>query len=169
MEFMWLIVIGTSIWVWVDAAQIGVKKEWSPGLFGLNPGGWFLTCLLFWIIGFPVYLVKRGDFKRIAAGELPPGDGVARNQVICPFCRSQIDQQAIVCRYCQRDLVQVKSNTPEAPVATIPATTRPCPFCRKTLALEKEGAQKCPSCQQHVFFYNGELLTSAQYQSKRKR
>lgn len=60
-----LIIIGTSIWVYFDAKSIGVKKGQIEGIANMGPVGWFFVCLLLWIIGFPVYLAKRGEFKRI--------------------------------------------------------------------------------------------------------
>lgn len=60
-----LIVLGTSIWVAVDASSIGVKKGQIKGIANMGPAGWFFVCLLLWIVGFPVYLSKRSEFKRI--------------------------------------------------------------------------------------------------------
>jgi hypothetical protein len=60
-----LIVIGTSIWVLFDASSIGVKKGQVKGLCDMDPTGWFVVCLLLWIVGFPAYLAKRAEFKRI--------------------------------------------------------------------------------------------------------
>jgi hypothetical protein len=62
---VWLIVIITSIWVLIDAKKIGVKKGQIKGLADIGPWGWFFVCLLLWIIGFPFYLLKRGELKRI--------------------------------------------------------------------------------------------------------
>jgi hypothetical protein len=63
--YIWLIVIGTSIWVFFDANKIGVKKGQLKGVCNMGPGGWLITCLFLWIIGFPVYLIKRPELKRI--------------------------------------------------------------------------------------------------------
>lgn len=60
-----LIVLGTSIWVLVDAKSIGVKKGQIKGMGNMGPWAWFFGCLLLWIIGFPFYLAKRGEFKRV--------------------------------------------------------------------------------------------------------
>lgn len=62
---VWLIIIGTSIWVLIDAKSIGVKKGQITGVANLGPWGWFFVCLLLWIVGFPFYLAKRGEYKRI--------------------------------------------------------------------------------------------------------
>lgn len=59
---MWLlyVVIGTTIWVGYDASANHIPvtegKEYS-----LNTGAvaWMLMCLLFWIVSFPYYLVRR--------------------------------------------------------------------------------------------------------------
>ena len=53
-----LVVVATSIWVGFDASSIGAKEAGSTG-----PFGWFLFCLLLWIIGFPLYLSQRSKIK----------------------------------------------------------------------------------------------------------
>lgn len=64
-SLIWLVVIGTSIWVLFDAKSIGVKKGQIKGMGDLGPWGWFFVCLLLWIIGFPFYLAKRAEYKKI--------------------------------------------------------------------------------------------------------
>jgi hypothetical protein len=59
-----LIVLATSVWVFVDARTMGVSKGQIKGFFNMGPTGWFLSCLLCWIVAFPAYLVKRGAYKR---------------------------------------------------------------------------------------------------------
>jgi hypothetical protein len=66
---MWIIVVGSAIWVLIDAKNIGVKKGLVPGLGNIGPWGWFFVTLLLWIIGFPMYLYYRNDFKRAVAAE----------------------------------------------------------------------------------------------------
>jgi hypothetical protein len=68
MDLFWIIVITTSVWVLIDAKTIGVKKGQIQGMGNLGPWGWFFACLLLWIIGFPFYLAKRSEFKRINSG-----------------------------------------------------------------------------------------------------
>ncbi len=62
---MLLIVIGTSLWVLYDAKKIGVKKGQIKGLANMGPWGWFFATLLIWIVGFPLYITKRGEFKKV--------------------------------------------------------------------------------------------------------
>ncbi len=61
-SFFLILVLGTSIWAYFDANSIGVKKGQLKGLADLSPVGWFFSCLLLWIIAFPLYLVKRTEY-----------------------------------------------------------------------------------------------------------
>ncbi len=85
-----LVVIGTSIWVAIDASNIGAHKGLVKGLGNMGPAGWFVCCLLIWIIGFPVYLAKRSEIKAAAAASnvsvpTPVNAGqVAQNSVASP-------------------------------------------------------------------------------------
>lgn len=63
------IVIVTSVWVLIDAKNIGIRKGQMAGLLNLGPWGWFICCLLLWIITFPCYLVKRIQYKKINGKE----------------------------------------------------------------------------------------------------
>jgi hypothetical protein len=87
---IWLVIIGTSIWVAIDASNIGAHKGLVKGLGNMGPAGWFVCCLLIWIIGFPVYLAKRSEIKAAAAASnvsvpTPVNAGqVAQNSVASP-------------------------------------------------------------------------------------
>jgi hypothetical protein len=64
-----LIIIGTSIWVFFDARNIGVKKTGEKAQTGkfqadMGPVGWAICCLLLWIVAFPLYLYVRPGYKR---------------------------------------------------------------------------------------------------------
>jgi len=65
MDIVWLVIIGTSIWVYFDSKSIGVKKGLNPGFLDLGPIGWMLATLLLWIIAFPAYLGTRGKLKKL--------------------------------------------------------------------------------------------------------
>lgn len=58
-------VLGTSLWVLFDARNIGVEKGKIRGFFNMSPMGWFLSCVLCWIVAFPAYLVKRREYMRV--------------------------------------------------------------------------------------------------------
>lgn len=70
--FIWIVIIATSLWVLVDAKTIGIRKGQINGFFNMGPWGWFFVCLLFWIVGFPFYLAKRGEYKRVNASKISP-------------------------------------------------------------------------------------------------
>jgi hypothetical protein len=68
MEFsylLWVVVIGTSIWVYFDAKAIGVKKGQVKGIADMGAWGWLLACFLLWIVAFPLYLGNREKFKKV--------------------------------------------------------------------------------------------------------
>jgi hypothetical protein len=50
-----LVVIGTTIWVGIDAS----RRDWSSSGFAKSTTQWVLGSLLLWIVVFPVYLAKR--------------------------------------------------------------------------------------------------------------
>lgn len=68
-----LVVIGTSVWVLLDSRAIGIAKGPAKGFFNMGPIGWFLSCLLCWIVAFPAYLVKRRTYMRARAMGRPVG------------------------------------------------------------------------------------------------
>ncbi len=66
MSFFTLFVIASSIWMGYDAANIGYDKNDVRGLGGMGPAGWVICGLFFWIVAFPLYLVKRPALKAAA-------------------------------------------------------------------------------------------------------
>lgn len=64
-----MIVVACAVWVYIDARVIGVHKGLIPGFFNLGAGSWCVVTLLLWIIGFPAYVIKRGELKAAAAAE----------------------------------------------------------------------------------------------------
>jgi len=102
-----LVVVATSIWVWVDARGIGARRGLIRGLGNMWPFEWFLCCLLLWIIGFPLYLVKRGKIKstmqaarELVAASSASAPALPQGQRLCPFCAEPIRVEAIKCKHC---------------------------------------------------------------------
>src|SRR5487761_1930575 len=63
---MFLVVIGTTIWVGIDASNLGMRHgRLGGGFLDMGPAGWVFACLLFWIIAFPCYLAARSRYKNI--------------------------------------------------------------------------------------------------------
>ena len=83
MEYVvYLIVIGSAIWVLVDAKNIGVKKGLITGMGNIGPWGWFFVTLLLWIVAFPMYLYCRGKFKLAIAETSNVGGSPIDNQQV---------------------------------------------------------------------------------------
>jgi len=56
------IVSVSAVWVYLDATKNKIGKiPDGKGMFNMSAGVWGIVTLLLWIIGFPAYLIKRGD------------------------------------------------------------------------------------------------------------
>lgn len=79
MEIIWIIVIGTTIWVAYDAKGNRIPIDNKP--YSLNNGAlaWFLSCALLWIAGFPYYLYKRS--KVLSERQTPSQSGSAAEEL----------------------------------------------------------------------------------------
>ena len=51
------VVIGSSVWVFYDATKLGARP--GKGIFDASPHTWLIGCVMFWILVFPIYLVRR--------------------------------------------------------------------------------------------------------------
>jgi len=66
---MAILVVGSSIWVGIDAWSIGARKGLVPGIVDLGHVGWFFACLGIWVLAFPLYLANRGDIIKAVKAE----------------------------------------------------------------------------------------------------
>jgi hypothetical protein len=66
-----LLVIGSSVWVGVDASNLGVRSGRLGGgsLLDMSIASWVVCCLLLWIIAFPCYLAARGRYRTLNVAE----------------------------------------------------------------------------------------------------
>jgi hypothetical protein len=63
---MFFVVIGTTIWVGIDASNLGMRPgRLGGGFVDMGPAGWVIGCLLLWIVAFPVYLAARSRYKNM--------------------------------------------------------------------------------------------------------
>jgi Short C-terminal domain len=77
MELLWVVVIGTSIWVGIDASSLGVRRgSLGGGPFDMGVAAWFLVCLLLWIVGFPSYLATRSRYVECKRRAVSTGTGL---------------------------------------------------------------------------------------------
>lgn len=56
-----LVVLGSSVWVLIDAHRLGLRagRDGKRRLLSNDPATWFFGCILLWIVVFPLYLVAR--------------------------------------------------------------------------------------------------------------
>lgn len=110
MALLFILVIGTAIWVGFDAKSHGIRKGLTKGFLDQGPLEWAVGTLLFWIILFPIYLGKRSELIRLAqardgvapaprpAGEVPvPAGGPPR---FCSSCGAGHTDEAAFCASC---------------------------------------------------------------------
>lgn len=70
--FMWILVIGTSVWMGAESSSLGAKRgRLGGGLFDMGAAGWFFGGLLLWIVFFPAYLATRGRYSALKQKDAP--------------------------------------------------------------------------------------------------
>jgi hypothetical protein len=65
--WLYLVVVGSAIWIAVDASRLGAKRgALGGGLLDMGPAAWFFASLLLWIVALPCYLATRPKLVRRA-------------------------------------------------------------------------------------------------------
>lgn len=151
--FILAIVVGSSIWVLQDARAIGVKKGQLRGMANMDPGDWFICCLLLWIVVFPYYLSKRpqllningkthGLFKFSGGSAALMADGVDALEKLATLRDKGI-------------LTDMEFQMQKAKILGIPASSPAeqveeisCPICNNSIpaSVVQPGENTCPKC-----------------------
>jgi hypothetical protein len=90
-----LAVVGTTIWVGVDAS----RREWKEGSSGT--AGWVVGCVLLWIIVFPLYLSRRN--RAPLKNPIPVALSKSELHRECPHCKEPMRRDASVCPHCRNE------------------------------------------------------------------
>lgn len=61
------VLVVSAVWVYWDATSHGIGKVPGKRWFNQSAGSWSIVVLLLWIVGFPTYVLKRGELIRRAA------------------------------------------------------------------------------------------------------
>ncbi|WP_432563709.1 SHOCT domain-containing protein [Kineococcus sp. SYSU DK003] len=73
---VWLLVIGGTVWVGLDASRLGAARgRLGGGLLDMGTAAWVVCCLLFFLIAFPCYLATRGRLVAAQAAAARPAAG----------------------------------------------------------------------------------------------
>ena len=105
-----------AVVIWV---VLSILAGVIAGRKGRNAFGFFaLSLLLSPLVGLIAALVAAEDIDHVEAAALDSGQ-----QKRCPYCAELIKRQAIVCRYCSRDIDSEETDSEETDHAETPLWT----------------------------------------------
>ena len=93
---------------------------------GQNGCGWLILGFLFGPFG--LILALAASKNEVVVEKQAVSSGTMKK---CPFCAELVRAEAVVCRYCQRDLLSLESSQGA------------CPNCQKAIPLDSESCPKC--------------------------
>jgi RNA polymerase subunit RPABC4/transcription elongation factor Spt4 len=116
----------------VVAVVIGLIPAAIAQSKGRSFVAWWVYGAALFIVALPHALLMKSDLQGIDQQRLQSGDSRK-----CPFCAEIIRREAVVCRYCGRDL------PPESPDAR--PTAEACHKCGSAMR-DIDGNRYCPTC-----------------------
>ena len=107
---------------------------------GRDPAGWFFMGLFFSLLA----ILALVAIPRQQVGGLPSERINLPKSALCPFCREEINAEAVICKHCRSDLSANRPVLPEkvtiAEKVAVPLVEIKCPNCSEV--------EKIPSDQQ---------------------
>ena len=124
-EILYLIVLGTAIWLAIDSSRLNaIIKSRSLDKRGIgSPVLWFFSCIVLWIIIFPLYLYYRSKLKReledhsddVQLFKNEPRQNPTSDEVkyVCGECNAEVPAEAKFCPKCGSKFIDKEEEVSE--------------------------------------------------------